>query len=98
VNEAHAMMESSDTGWVGHYKVSHIYPSPNRSEYFTVQSMNNFPHIVRIIPENNTKDQRTSGEFEVCRSFKSCNITNVICMLKTNTLSVVHATGNARDQ
>ena len=57
--------QSSSSGWLGHYKVSHIFPLKNSDEYLTVQSYNGFPHVALHNVANNTVDMRTSGMFEV---------------------------------
>ena len=55
----------SRTGWLGNYKVSHIFPLNNADEYLTVESHEGFPHVTLHNTSGNTIDIRTSGNFEV---------------------------------
>ena len=55
----------STTGWLGNYKVSHIFPTGNEDEYLTVESHNGFLHIALHNISANTVDWRTEGNFEV---------------------------------
>ncbi|CAK8692165.1 unnamed protein product [Clavelina lepadiformis] len=59
------METNSGTGWVGHYKVSHIYPVPSSNKYLTVQSNNQYPHVALINVDTDEIDWRTTGSFEV---------------------------------
>ena len=59
------MQSSTPHGWLGNYKVSHIFPLNKQDEYLTVQSYNGFPHVALHNVVDNTVDMRTSGEFEV---------------------------------
>ena len=56
---------SSDTGWVGHYKVNHNFPIADEDSYFTVDSNQGYPHIQLVHIADDTVEWRTSGNFEV---------------------------------
>ena len=68
-----SMTDHSHTGWLGHYKVSHIYPLNTENEYVTVQSNNGYPHVVLINTTDDTLGWRTDGEFEVSALVLICN-------------------------
>ena len=62
------MYLESTTGWLGHYKVSHIFPTDVDEEYISVESNNGFPHVVvhnTADGEDGSVDWRTDGQFEV---------------------------------
>uniref|UniRef100_H2YFY4 Uncharacterized protein n=1 Tax=Ciona savignyi TaxID=51511 RepID=H2YFY4_CIOSA len=59
------MRSTSTTGWLGHYKVSHVFPTNNDEIYMTVRSNNGFPHVAVFNVTSNKYDWRTSGDFEV---------------------------------
>ena len=62
---ADIMTVRSETGWLGHYKVSHIFPLNNDDEYATVESYNGFPHLAVLNIADDSADWRTEGSFEV---------------------------------